>query len=419
MVWRNDASWIQVPNTIFGLHPSGLRTFWSTSPKYVFFLVVRDVEGYIGERKANVPGVVASNIFRFMTDNDKTLDKQKQVTQILAMHEETRCRDLSFGIKDSCHLRIAGHKPVLLPARSIRLLECSVTPSSNCVCGVVEHWKASPTLTEGVRLGPSLGTVDVTGRVPVQFANFSEQDVYLRAKTPFGIARLAQRESQMDLVSVSVNKIEVRDRCYSEWKDQLTEQLISRMDIGENMCPGQELKLQDIIHHHVSAFSKSDDDLGFCGEIEHRIRTTVDNPLKIAHSRMPPHLWTEVRDYLQTALDNKIIRWSSSPCASPVVLAREIDGELRLCCDYRALKGKTVKDAYPLPRIEEALGALKGAKYFCSLDLAHGFHQIPMADSNIEKTAFRVGTKGLFGYSRMPFALSSCNIHATKTSRLC
>lgn len=54
---------------------------------------------------------------------------------------------------------------------------------------------------------------------------------------------------------------------------------------------------------------------------------------------------------------------------------------------------------------------MNGAKYFCSLDLAHGFHQIPVADEDIEKTAFRVGTGGLYEYVRMPFGL--CNAHAT------
>lgn len=76
------------------------------------------------------------------------------------------------------------------------------------------------------------------------------------------------------------------------------------------------------------------------------------------------------------------------------------------CVDYRGLNAKTKTPAYPLPRIEEALDALQGAKYFCSLDLTHGFNQIPVAKSDIEKTAFRVGTGGLYEYTRMPFGLA-------------
>lgn len=79
---------------------------------------------------------------------------------------------------------------------------------------------------------------------------------------------------------------------------------------------------------------------------------------------------------------------------------------MRLCCDYRALNAKTRKDAYPLPCIEEALDVFKGSKFFCSLDLVHGFNQIPIAECDREKTAFRVGTGGLYEYLRTPFGLT-------------
>ena len=94
-----------------------------------------------------------------------------------------------------------------------------------------------------------------------------------------------------------------------------------------------------------------------------------------------------------------------------MVLVRKRDGRLRLCVDYRALNAKIHKDAYSLPRINEALDALHGAKYFCSLDMANGYHQIPVAEEDIEKTAFRLGTGGLYEFTRMPFGL--CNAPAT------
>ena len=72
--------------------------------------------------------------------------------------------------------------------------------------------------------------------------------------------------------------------------------------------------------------------------------------------------------------------------------------------DYRRLNAKTVRDAFPLPRIEESLEALRGATYFTSLDLAHGYHQVVMDQSSVDKTAFRVPF-GLFEFTRMPFGL--------------
>ena len=101
-----------------------------------------------------------------------------------------------------------------------------------------------------------------------------------------------------------------------------------------------------------------------------------------------------MRDYIQKSLEQGIIRESFSPYESLIVLERKKDGKLRLCVDYRLLNAKTHKDAYPLPYTDEALDVLKGAEYFCSLDLAHGFNQIPMRESDIEKTAFRTETGG-------------------------
>ena len=79
------------------------------------------------------------------------------------------------------------------------------------------------------------------------------------------------------------------------------------------------------------------------------------------------------------------------------MLVRKKDGSPRLCVDYRRLNAKTVRDSFPLPRIEESLEALRGAKYFSSLDLAHGYHQVVMDQDSVEKTAlgFRLGSSNL------------------------
>ncbi|MES9882597.1 MAG: reverse transcriptase family protein, partial [Sedimenticola sp.] len=82
-----------------------------------------------------------------------------------------------------------------------------------------------------------------------------------------------------------------------------------------------------------------------------------------------------------------------------------------LCVDYRRLNDKTVKDAYPLPRIDEALEALHDSQYFSSIDLAQGFYQVPIDQQDRHKTAFRVGSGGLYEYLRMPMGL--CNSPGT------
>ena len=101
-----------------------------------------------------------------------------------------------------------------------------------------------------------------------------------------------------------------------------------------------------------------------------------------------------------------VLRESSSAYAAPIVIVRKKTGEMRMWVDYRAVNAKTPRDAYPLPRIEEALDILRGAKFFCSLDLAHGYYHIPIATEDIHKTAFRSGTGGLYEFTRMCFGLT-------------
>ena len=87
-------------------------------------------------------------------------------------------------------------------------------------------------------------------------------------------------------------------------------------------------------------------------------------------------------------LSDGTITPSSSPWLSSVVLVRKRDGSYRFCIDYRALNGITVKDAYPLPRVDETLDSLEGAKYFSTLDLAGGYWQVEVNPSDRSKTAF-------------------------------
>ena len=119
----------------------------------------------------------------------------------------------------------------------------------------------------------------------------------------------------------------------------------------------------------------------------------------------------EVRQHISKLLKQNVIRRCTSPYAAPVVLVRKEDGSLRLCVDYRQLNASTVKDAYPLPHIDEALEAISRSKYFSTIDLAQGYYQVATDPDDIPKTAFRVGTGGLYEYLRMPFGL--CNSPGT------
>ena len=105
-----------------------------------------------------------------------------------------------------------------------------------------------------------------------------------------------------------------------------------------------------------------------------------------------------------------MIEPSKSPWACGVVMAKKKGGQLRFCCNFRYLNAVTIKDEYPIPRIDESLSKLGDAKFFTTLDSGSAFWQVPLRKQGWEKTGFACEL-GLFQWKRMPFEL--CNGTAT------
>ena len=129
-------------------------------------------------------------------------------------------------------------------------------------------------------------------------------------------------------------------------------------------------------------------------------------PVRQRHRPLPPSQYKAVRDHIHSLMEEGIVRESGSPWASPVVVVQKKDSSIRLCVDYRRLNQLTHRDSFPLPRIEESLQALGGAKFFSVLDLTSGYYQVAVHPNDVEKTAFAV-LFGLYEYTRLPFGLSN------------
>ena len=122
--------------------------------------------------------------------------------------------------------------------------------------------------------------------------------------------------------------------------------------------------------------------------------------------RLSPAEQAEVVRTVQGLLAKGFIRPSTSPFGAPVLFVAKKDGTLRMCVDYRGLNNVTVHNKYPLPRIDEMLDRLQGAKVFSSLDLAAGYHQLGLRESDVPKTAFCT-PDGLYEFLVMPFGLTN------------
>ena len=141
--------------------------------------------------------------------------------------------------------------------------------------------------------------------------------------------------------------------------------------------------------------------------VKHNIKLADDTPFKEPYRRIPPGFFEEVRMYLKKMLYTGAIRESESPYSSNAVLVRKKDGSLQFCIDFRKLNSRTIRHSYNLPRIDDTIDTLIGAKYVTKLDLQSGYWQVEMNEDDKAKTAFSVGSLEFYECNRMAFGLTN------------
>ena len=172
---------------------------------------------------------------------------------------------------------------------------------------------------------------------------------------------------------------------------------MNRVRLGADLSSEQQRRLADVLSKHVACFPTDTRRYGATAAAVHRIQTVPGEPIRMAPRRCPPAAREEIQRQVQEMVDAGVAERSFIPWAAPVVLVRRKDGRTCFCVDYRKLNKVTVKDAYPLPRVDDLLDHISGESVFSSLDLASGYWQAPVHPDDREKTSFAT-PDGLFQF---------------------
>lgn len=264
-------------------------------------------------------------------------------------------------------------------------------------------------LPVGILISKALLSVK-NGVVEIPVTNVSLQDVWLQPHTMLGALHIVQVMSSGCAVNIVEGCSGEQVAVVQSAEMKATPSIDCSNMSWPTLSAAQEHGVKALLQKHSNVFSQGEGDIGCATVVEHQIHLTDDVPIRQRYRRLPPSQYDQVKAHIQQLLETGIVKPSSSPYSSPIVIVQKKGGDLRLCVDYRLLNAKTRKDAYPLPRIDESLDALTGAKWFSTLDLASGYNQVPVAEVDKAKTAFCTPF-GLFEFNRMPLGL--CNSPST------
>ena len=287
--------------------------------------------------------------------------------------------------------RVALQEDVLIPAHT------QVTVKGRTIYSRLDRrlqtWAIESTeIRHGVRVARTI-VADAPTDLLLPVANTTDSDVYLPAGSP-----LAPLET-----------VEIRNTVIDRTQDDNYDHLNPLWEtMGSALPESDKGELDRLRKRYSTVFSKGEWDLGCVTAVKHKINTGNAAPARQELRRQPIAWQAEIDKQLQQMEDNGIIYPVQSDWAANIVVVKKKDGSLRCCVDYRQLNERTVKDSYPLPRIDDCLDALSGAKLYSVFDLRSGYYQLEMDPADAHKTAF-VTRRGLYAYRRMPMGLATAS----------
>lgn len=359
----------------------------------------------------SVPGILGMNVIRrcyqelfgahglSLFDLSAVTQSPGPVIEALQHYHQatTRCHVPSMGA-----VRVRGSRVVRIPGGVMKMVASTCPEQFSGRSLLFEPPESG--LPAGLLASPCLVKV-VRGTTYIPVVNVGTAELLLYPRTCLGAL------SPAEVVSLPPGVTEVRSSATVSAQTAASSGQggVESVDLSALAEP-EQVPVRSLLQRFSSVFSAHEGDLGCTDLLSHDIPLLDDVPVRQRYRRIPPSEYEAVKTHINQLLEAQVIRESSSPYASPIVLVRKKDGSLRMCVDYRLLNAKTRKDAFPLPRIEESLDALAGAQWFSTLDLASGYNQVPVLEQDKPKTAFCTPF-GLFEWNRMPFGL--CNAPST------
>ena len=245
----------------------------------------------------------------------------------------------------------------------------------------------------------------VLGYVPIQIVNLSLEEVKMGKQMYVGEASPTQVDKIQRYEGYEINPV-LRDEeiTLRKFDTYLLDKLM-HLDKKEQCILEPVLWKYKHLYYGLGSA-----ELGSTSQVEHSIETGDARPIKKNPYRTPHDLKPVVEEHIDYMLKKNIIEPSMSPWSSSIVLVQKKskDGSIkyRFCVDYRTLNAMTKPDAYPIPNIMDTLDSLGHSKIFSVLDMASGYHQIPIKPKHKEKTAFSCH-RGYFQFVKMPFGLNN------------
>ncbi|GKD43722.1 putative reverse transcriptase domain-containing protein [Tanacetum coccineum] len=209
-----------------------------------------------------------------------------------------------------------------------------------------------------------------------------------------------EKKSMLSIISC------VKAQKYMEKGCQL---FLAQVTVKENKDESKEKRLEDVptVRDFPEVFPEDLPRLPPIRQVEFQIDLVLGvAPVARAPYRLAPSEMEELSTQLQELSDKGFIRPSSSPWGAPVLFVKKKDGSFRMCIDYRELNKLTVKNRYPLPRIDDLFDQLQGSSVYSKIDLRSGYHQLRVHDEDIPKTTFRT-SYGHYEFHVMPFGLTN------------